>query len=536
MRRIRATAMGLGFTLTALAASAQEPGRLPAARLGKLVPVESTANRAQMPDPKSPMLPPGGTPMNPMGGTPMNPMGGAPTLGQPRPLTNPTVTAESSGAPIASPSIPAASMVLPTHGSPYPVMQGVPPSYVGTPVTLGAMPAIAPPSVAPLGAPNVMPAPDLDRPLYGAAIGPTALLGGSQRLNLRGEVLLWFVKSADAPPLVTTSSPQFNGILGQGDTQIVYGGGALPNKLHTGGRFGTTYWLDDSHHWGIDANIFFLGTNDTTFRTDTNQFPLLARPFNNLNQQIPFSEVVAAPGLAFGSVSVLSETQMWGADVGFQRAFLCGACSKLDLLAGFRFLNLNDTVQITEAFSRNPNASLDSGVPNALFGTITDRFRTVNHFYGVNLGMVGELRRGAWTFEGRAAVGLGTVFQFAEINGSQNIQFTNGPVTAAGGLLALPGANIGTTQQNKFGVVPEAGLRISYDITPRWKLGVGYNLIYINSVLRAGDQINPNLDVTRIPNFPVPGATPLTFRAPTVPLRVTDAFAQGVSFSLQYTW
>ena len=55
--------------------------------------------------------------------------------------------------------------------------------------------------------------------------------------------------------------------------------------------------------------------------------------------------------------------------------------------------------------------------------------------------------------------------------------------------------------------------------------------------MRAGHQIDTGLDVTRIPNFPLPGnIAPLPNTRPLVPLRTTDVFAQGVSFSLQYTW
>ena len=75
----------------------------------------------------------------------------------------------------------------------------------------------------------------------------------------------------------------------------------------------------------------------------------------------------------------------------------------------------------------------------------------------------------------------------------------------AGGLLALPGANIGRYTQSKFAVVPEAGVKIGYHLTPNLRLAVGYNFLYLSSVLRPGDQIDTGLDVTRIPNFPLPG-------------------------------
>jgi hypothetical protein len=535
MRTFRAAGVSVGLLVSFLGATAQEPDRLPAARISRIRPVQTADARAQMPDPKTgtPMIPPCGTPMNPM--TPMT-GGMPPVLNQPRPLPNPTVTAETSnGAKAPTVNVPMTGTVMPVQsmpmqGSPVP---GVPGAYYGVPMT-----GVTPPSVMPAeGQPLVQTLPSPDKPLYAASIGPTALLSGPNRLELRADLLLWWVKSSAAPALLTTSSPEFNGILGQGDTRVIYGNDQLASSLHTGGRFGTTYWLDDCKHWGLDGNIWFLGRNGKEFNTDTNQYPLLARPFYNLNQGIPFSELVAAPGLAAGSVAITTDTQIWGADANLRRAFLCGNGSKLDLMGGFRYLRMTDGITITEGFNRTADSQLGIGVPTAILGTVQDRFRTVNNFYGVNLGMVGEIRRGRWTAEGRAAVGLGTVFQTTEIYGVQNIQTTDGPVTSAGGLLALPGANIGSLTQNKFGVVPEVGFKLSYDLTTRWKVGVGYNFLYINSVLRAADQINTNLDVTRIPNFPLGGDIPaLPVRQPTMPMRTTDLFTQGVTFSLQYTW
>jgi len=59
----------------------------------------------------------------------------------------------------------------------------------------------------------------------------------------------------------------------------------------------------------------------------------------------------------------------------------------------------------------------------------------------------------------------------------------------------------------------------------------------LRTILALALSIDPGLDVTRIPNFPLPGnpARLATVRpAPT--LRDSDVFAQGISFSLTWTW
>jgi hypothetical protein len=56
-------------------------------------------------------------------------------------------------------------------------------------------------------------------------------------------------------------------------------------------------------------------------------------------------------------------------------------------------------------------------------------------------------------------------------------------------------------------------------------------------VLRPGDQIDTGLDVTRIPNFPLPGnVQPLPQVRPAVLLRDTGVFAQGISFGLSWAF
>jgi hypothetical protein len=357
------------------------------------------------------------------------------------------------------------------------------------------------------------------------------------RLTLNAEYLLWFARAQDSPPLLTTSSPQFNGIIGQGDTRVIFGDRTLALTRHSGARFSGTYWLNDC--WGLDGNVWFLGRNGDQFLATSNQFPVLARPFFDVNNNRNSAQLIASPGLATGSAAINYETSVWGAEANFRHPLLCcGPCSRLDGLIGFRNFNLTESLQLTENFARTPNSPPSIGVPTALSGVVIDQFRTENHFYGVNLGLSGELQRGWWFVQGRAGVGLGTVYQSVQINGSQTINTTTGVIQSAGGLLALPGANIGNWNQAKFAVVPEASFMIGLNLTPRLRFGVGYNFMYINSVVRPAAQIDSGLDVNRIPNFPLTPTPPAiaAVRPSATPLRTTDFFVQGVTFSLFWKW
>jgi hypothetical protein len=53
-------------------------------------------------------------------------------------------------------------------------------------------------------------------------------------------------------------------------------------------------------------------------------------------------------------------------------------------------------------------------------------------------------------------------------------------------------------------------------------------------VVRPGRQIDPVLDINRIPNFGT--APPATSVRPTVPFAQTDFWAQGVNLGVRLTW
>jgi hypothetical protein len=589
MNGIRTTGVGVALALAAAPGMAQSPTpAAPAATLGRVTAVDTSAGgpvvRAAAPDNRPTALFP--SPAfrtqsgQPGGSVPLPP--GKPVEGQPNvtesrtpPGTQPFVPG-TTVPPGTQPFVPGTQPFVPgTHSPPTTVLPGTyqPPTYaypapgyaapapaVTGPVVGGAMTGcdpysgagtfatpVSPSAPAVVGDGGYFAAPQPQQPYWANGwdpLFPRARTAVSNALNpltqgrlvLGAEYLLWFARSQQLPPLVTTSSPAFNGIIGQGDTRVIYGGGtAATRTTHNGGRFSGTYWLND--RWGIDGNVWFLARNTGGFSTTTDQFPLLARPFFNVNTGANFSELVAAPGLATGSVVVNNQTELWGNEINLRRALLCYPCARVDALVGFRNMNLREETNITESFTRTPNSNPAVGVANVTSGVVQDRFRTANNFYGLNLGLTGEVRRGWWYMSGRVGVGLGTVYQEADISGYQFLNTPTGGIVNQGGLLALPGANFGTFRQAKFGVMPDAGLTLGVYVTPNLRLGVGYNLIYLNSVVRPAEQMDLGLDVTRIPNFPV-GPVPAAagIRPSAFPLKTTDFFVQGITFSLMWSF
>src|SRR5262249_52133754 len=202
---------------------------------------------------------------------------------------------------------------------------------------------------------------------------------GCGRWWASAEYLMWWTKSADLPPLVTTSSPQFNGILGTGDTRVLLAG-PFGQTFHSGTRVTIGRWLGDDYVRGFEGRFFFLGQADQTWTAATDQFGLLARPFNNVNPNTAVfpntanfgqtSQVVVDPTRGTGGVQVQLENMLWGAEANYRRALLCGPCGRLDAIVGYRYLHMHEKLTVTENFNRTLDPAA-TGFPVTM-GVVTD--------------------------------------------------------------------------------------------------------------------------------------------------------------------
>jgi len=390
--------------------------------------------------------------------------------------------------------------------------------------------------------------------------GWRSILTPQGRFYVSGEYLLWWSKGFDTPVLATTSPPNVPqgvnvptnplnptpvaGVLGFPTTTTLFGGSPITFDGQSGFRFKVGYWLDCEHLWAIEGGGFFLGQSANNFAVDSLTTPVIARPFLGVT---PFgtrenAELVASPGIvpgdAFasqGRLTIDSSTQLWGAELNARRNICCGCDYRVDVLAGFRYLHLDEGLHITEdlvALRAVPAAGINVG--DRII--VTDRFDTKNDFYGAQLGVVAEYRYGRWFAEGTFKLGLGVVHQVVDIHGSTTI--TPLDPTVAGrqfgqGLLALD-SNSGTFSRDRFAVVPEVGLKVGYQLTDQLRAFVGYNFLYVSSVVRPGDQIDRALDEGKIPPFTAavaPGQP-----RPLVPFKPSDFWAQGLTVGFEWRY
>lgn len=422
-----------------------------------------------------------------------------------------------------------------------------------------APPMIGKVATEPLAQPRIEASSQTPQPLEDCWFGadqprvlPDGGRGAGGQFWLRGEYLLWWTRGTQSPPLITSGVPGLSplpGVLGQSGTSTDFGGSDFDSRPRQGGRFTGGFWLDPCRMVGVEGSYFFLANRTNRYDATSDATlgsRLIARPFFDVVSGTQNAQLVAFPalangsniltatgmGLASGDIHATSYSRLQGAEINA----LCGLCSGCDywvqLLAGFRYLNLEEGIAISETTRVNPALPAFSPFFGGSTISITDRFDTRNNFYGGQVGMRGEVRRGRMFLEIQSKIALGVTHQTVDIQGSTTIASPNGTTSAIPVGFLASGTNSGHYEQNKFSVVPEVGVNAGVLLTPNLRAFVGYNFLYWSSVVRPGDQIDTNLSGTQIPTDTRynPAAGPYR---PAATIRDTGFWVQGISFGLE---
>lgn len=392
-------------------------------------------------------------------------------------------------------------------------------------------------------------------PCFGCTDG-----GQGGRFWAQADYLLWWLRESKVPPLVTTGPAQFPvGILGNPGTVVLVEGDDLDIDAFNGGRFSAAYLFGGCKPWGIMGSYFFLGERSNSAELGSTGYPVLTRPFTRADTGNRSSEFAAFPGQSVGAIRIDSNTRLQGAELNVFCPLCCcdwtdcctpccaDACGgfdcpqpqrtrsyRVDLFGGFRYLDLDEDLDILEVAQFSPTSAFPGLAGNTF--RASDEFATRNRFYGGQFGLSASVVRGRFIVDFRGSVALGNTHQEIDIAGSQVRATPDGGLTRfRGGLLALP-TNIGHHERDEFSVVPEVGINFGYRLTNAMSVHVGYSFLYWTDVLRPGDQIDTVLDARQIPNFIVPPVSTAGARRPAVLFRESDFWAQGINFGFQLNY
>jgi hypothetical protein len=359
--------------------------------------------------------------------------------------------------------------------------------------------------------------------------GPVIPMLGCMQLSIRGEFLYWWTSDLHTPPLATTSPANVDvddaGVLGVDGTSVLLGQN-LNGDIRPGLRLTANLWFDQCQKHGLEIGYTVLQNETTTFGVNSDQIPVIARPFFNVETGESDSELVAFPNQLTGSLAVGVSTMFHTGDIAYRWNACCDPCRRVDLFVGYRGAYLKDRIAIRE---RLTSIDLDSGIVPGTTITVTDGFQSTNYFNGVELGVALQRPIFCGTIDGWLKTSLGNTHTNSVIAGRTQVTANGQTVTTDEGFLALP-TNIGNRSRDQFSTLVELGGKWNYDICA-WRASVGYSVLFWSCVGRGGDLIDLQVNTSQLPPGPLDG-TP----APRFQDRQSCFWAQGVTFGLERCW
>jgi hypothetical protein len=337
------------------------------------------------------------------------------------------------------------------------------------------------------------------------------------------DYLLWWFKKGGIPPLIThgeiTDIP--TGALGQPGTKLLFGDQRFGSDPFSGMRFTLGSWLGDDQNWGVETSWLWLEQRRSFFHASGTGDPgtgslnvVLFNGDGNFEDSFP---QVALEGTSAGEVNVRLVQRMWGAEFNVRKVCCCSDCFRLSALAGFRYLSLEESLDLQTSSTALP---AELGISTA----VEDSFGARNNIYLGQVGAQADLFRGNFRLSVLGKVAIGGNDEAVKISGTTvTTDPINGTVVTPGtGYFSGP-KNIGNHHGGDFVVVPEVGVNLGYQITHNLTATVGYNFLWVSNVVRPGDQIDRTV-------------TFLTNDRPGVLFHTSDFWAQGINFGLQFRY
>lgn len=337
----------------------------------------------------------------------------------------------------------------------------------------------------------------------------------------RAEYLFWYMTGGHVSPLITTSpAGELIAVPGFPGQSAVFGGNNPLEDPRSGGRFTIGTWLDETRMVGVEASVFFIGTQRDGFRASSpdGSTLLASSPFFDLTANLPTAVLISFPGVAAGTVDVDVKRQtFWGGEALLRTLLSAGDGWRVDGLAGYRYRGFSERLDIKNSI-------------NFLGTTIvsSDMLRASNTFQGGVIGIDCERDCGYVTANLRPSIGVGPMFTTVDRQGFTAIRVPGLPDAVFPGGTYNLSSNIGQVHSNDWTVIPELDFRLSKTVWECIRLSIGYSAIYIPSVARVGEQIDPFINPALLPPA-IPGGA----LRPAAILEHSSTWLHGFTFGVE---
>jgi hypothetical protein len=345
---------------------------------------------------------------------------------------------------------------------------------------------------------------------------------------VRTEYLLWRIKDQPLPvPLITAGSAANFGVVGASDTVVLYGDTNQDMRHFTGLRLSGGLCICPEPALGLDVSAFTFEKQIRPFSTSSDSMgnPVLARPFFDAVNQAENVALISFPGAFAGTVNAFTASNLFGGECNLTWGVTPSRWWSAQLIGGFRFVELDEQLQINQLSVILPGGFIffngnTVGSPNGI--AVTDNFDTRNQFYGGQIGGRVEAHYGRLSIELAEKFGIGGVHQVVGINGEsillQPAQTVSGGVlsqtfptlfppiiTTFSGRTGVPGGvlatetNSGQHTTTKFGVLSDSSVNLRFKLTKCISLYGGYSFLYLNKVVRPGNEVDRTVNQAGIP-------------------------------------
>jgi hypothetical protein len=280
----------------------------------------------------------------------------------------------------------------------------------------------------------------------------------------------------------------------------------------------------EGRFWGLeDGSARFIIDSDDRAR--------IGRPIIDATTSEPTTIIISNPGtVGNGLVDVLAKNDLYGADVWLRRNWVDNGRFRLDLLGGYQFTRMDDSVSIV-----GDSTIVDPMAANPGLRTVSrDLFIAQNEFHGGSLGFVAEWRRNALSLEVLGKIAFGDLSERIIIDGFTVQTDPSGAVTFASRSLLAARTNEGRYEAHRFTVVPELNANFVIHLNPAWRLTAGYSLLYWTEAVLAGDQIDRRVNLTQVPGIQT--GSLVGVQLPTFLGVETTYLVQGMNLGVDYRW
>ncbi len=330
--------------------------------------------------------------------------------------------------------------------------------------------------------------------------------------------LAWWTRGQNTVPLLSTGALPGGTVLADNlnfNNQPQYG------SLVTLGT-----WLDRQQRMGLEVTGFWLPNQKSSLTVQSPGTTTFGNPFSDANTGLEGFQPLASPGLLAGTARILTNSELYGGEANL-RFELCRTCNMhLDLLTGFRYLDLREGLEIEESSTFTPQVPILAGTTL----NSSDRFRTHNQFYGGQLGLESEWHWGRFFVDVWGKVALGANDENVSIGGTTVLNGNTGlSLTRNGGFYTQP-TNIGSYERTQFAVIPAFGLQAGYQLTTHLRASFGYSFLYLNQAVRPGDQIDRTVNLTQ------QGGALVGPARPAFNFVNNEYWAQGINIGLEFRY